>query len=152
MSADILGTSWDRCRSTVQYSLTSTETRRLVRTEAQDGRLDSHTAPELWRTSRSQLAYVICAHSLQWKVTGEVPCIFVGCVSVGCMHLHKLFAVWWHCPASFLVLFIMQLSISALSGNLGIISTDCCGLCLVLYFGHKLKSRSLQFFQGFLVK
>ena len=32
MSVDILGTSCDECRSTVQYSFTSTETRRLVRT------------------------------------------------------------------------------------------------------------------------
>ena len=32
MSVDILGTSCDQCRSTVQYSFTSTETRRLVRT------------------------------------------------------------------------------------------------------------------------
>ena len=32
MSLDILGTSWDQCRSMVQYSFTSTETRRLVRT------------------------------------------------------------------------------------------------------------------------
>ena len=32
MSVDILGTSgWDQCRSMVQYSFTSTETRRLVR-------------------------------------------------------------------------------------------------------------------------
>ena len=34
MSADILGTSWDQCRSIVQYSFTSTETRRLVRTDS----------------------------------------------------------------------------------------------------------------------
>ena len=34
MSADILGTSWDQCRSMVQYSFTSTETRRLVRTDS----------------------------------------------------------------------------------------------------------------------
>ena len=49
MSADILGTSWDRCRSTVQYSFTSTETRRLVRTDSPGWppRL-SNTGPELW--------------------------------------------------------------------------------------------------------
>ena len=34
MSADILGTSWDQCRSMVQYNFTSTETRRLVRTDS----------------------------------------------------------------------------------------------------------------------
>ena len=34
MSVDILGTSWDQCRSMVEYSFTSTETRRLVRTDS----------------------------------------------------------------------------------------------------------------------
>ena len=49
MSVDILGTSCDQCRSMVQYSFTSTETRRFVRVRtAQNGHLDSHTAPELW--------------------------------------------------------------------------------------------------------
>jgi len=34
MSVDISGTSWDQCRSIVQYSFTSTETIRLVRTDS----------------------------------------------------------------------------------------------------------------------
>ena len=34
MSVDILGTSCDQCRSTVQYSFTSTETRMLARTDS----------------------------------------------------------------------------------------------------------------------
>ena len=34
MSVDILGTSWDQCRSMVHYSFTSTETRMLVRTDS----------------------------------------------------------------------------------------------------------------------
>ena len=34
MSVDILGTSWDQCRSMVQYSFTFTEARRLVRTDS----------------------------------------------------------------------------------------------------------------------
>ena len=34
MSADISGTSWDQCVSTIQYYFTSTETRRLVRTDS----------------------------------------------------------------------------------------------------------------------
>ena len=34
MSVDILGTSCDQCRSMVQYSITSTETRRLVRMDS----------------------------------------------------------------------------------------------------------------------
>ena len=33
MSVDLFGTSWDQRRSMVQYSFTSTETRRLVRTD-----------------------------------------------------------------------------------------------------------------------
>ena len=41
MSVDILGTSCDQCRSTVQYSFTSPETRRLVGRTAQDVHLDS---------------------------------------------------------------------------------------------------------------
>ena len=34
MSVDILGTSWDQCRSMVQHSFTSTETRRFVTTDS----------------------------------------------------------------------------------------------------------------------
>ena len=34
MSVDILGTSWDQCKSMVQYSFTSTETVRLVMTDS----------------------------------------------------------------------------------------------------------------------
>ena len=37
MSVDILGTSWDQCRSMVQSIFTSTETRRLVRTDSPGG-------------------------------------------------------------------------------------------------------------------
>ena len=47
MSVDILGTVCDQCVNMVQYCFTFTETLRLVRTTAQDGHLDSHTAPEL---------------------------------------------------------------------------------------------------------
>ena len=46
MSADILGTSCNQCRSIVQYIFTSVEARRLVM-KAQDGHLDFHTTPEL---------------------------------------------------------------------------------------------------------
>ena len=34
MSIDILGTSWDQCRSMVQYSFTSMETRRLIKMDS----------------------------------------------------------------------------------------------------------------------
>ena len=44
MSVDILGTSWDQCQSMIQYSFTYTETRRLIRTNCQDGLLDSHSS------------------------------------------------------------------------------------------------------------
>ena len=54
MSADILGTSWDQCRSMVQYSFTaSTETRRLVRTDS-PGR-----PPRLWRSSWTMTWFVV---------------------------------------------------------------------------------------------
>ena len=51
MSVDILGTSWDQSRSMVQYSFTSTEARRLVRTDSpgRPPRL-SHSS---WTMSRS---------------------------------------------------------------------------------------------------
>ena len=45
MSVDILGTSCDQCRSTVQKSLRKPEG--SLGQTAQDGHLDSHTAPEL---------------------------------------------------------------------------------------------------------
>ena len=42
-----LGTSCDQCRSMVQYCFTSTEPEGSLGRTAQDGHLDSHTAPEL---------------------------------------------------------------------------------------------------------
>ena len=56
MSADILGTSWDQCRSMVQYSFTSTETRRLVRTDS-PGR-----PPRLSHSSWTMIWAVFCFH------------------------------------------------------------------------------------------
>ena len=52
MSADILGTSCHQCRSMVQYSFTSTETRRLVRTDS-PGRPPwlSHSSWTVWQIS-----------------------------------------------------------------------------------------------------
>ena len=41
---ELLGTNCDQCRSTVQCCFTSPETVRLIRTGAQDGHLDFHTA------------------------------------------------------------------------------------------------------------
>ena len=66
MSADILGTSWDQCRSMVQYSFTSTETRRLVRT-------DSPGRPP--RLSHSSWAMTFCScritHPGGWREVTE---------------------------------------------------------------------------------
>ena len=45
--ADIFGTNCDQCVCMVQCCFTSTETIRLIRTGAQDGLLDFHTASEL---------------------------------------------------------------------------------------------------------
>ena len=47
MSVDIWGTSWDQCRSMVQYSFPSTEPEGSLGRTAQDDHLNSHTAPEL---------------------------------------------------------------------------------------------------------
>ena len=59
MSVDILGTSWDQCRSMVQYSLTSTETRRLVR-------MDSPGRPP--RLSHSSWTIHVLDSSVQFKM------------------------------------------------------------------------------------
>ena len=63
MSADILGTSCDQCRSMIQYSFTSTETRRLVRTDS-PGR-----PPRLSHSSGTMVCgkdykYIVCLQSL----------------------------------------------------------------------------------------
>ena len=65
MSADILGTSWDQCRSMVQYSFTSTKTRRLVRTDSpgQPPRL-SHSSWTIWNNLEDGAR---CTLYLYWK-------------------------------------------------------------------------------------
>ena len=47
MSVDILGTSWDQYGSMVQYSFTPRKPEGSLGRTAQDGHLDSHTAPKL---------------------------------------------------------------------------------------------------------
>ena len=63
MSVDILGTSCDQCRSTVPYIFTSTETRRLVRTDSpgQPPRLSHSSRTMKWKQSppTSCLLYVV---------------------------------------------------------------------------------------------
>ena len=69
MSVDILGTSWDQCQSMVQYSFTSTETRRLVRTDSpgRPSRL-SHNSWTMWIwsvTMRTDICDPICFNTSQ---------------------------------------------------------------------------------------
>ena len=61
MSVDILGTSWDQCRSIVQYSFTFTETGRLIRTDSpgRPPRL-SHNSWTMWCGEVSNI--------LKWRV------------------------------------------------------------------------------------
>ena len=61
MSVDILGTSWDQCRSMVQYSFTSTEIRRLVRMDS-PGR-----PPRLSHSSWTIYSLLILAHIIIWQ-------------------------------------------------------------------------------------
>ena len=66
MSADILGTSWDQCRSMVQCSFTSTETRRLVRTDS------SGRPPRLSHSSWTIFWNVLCVWILYfWLLSGK---------------------------------------------------------------------------------
>ena len=65
MSVDILGTSWDQCRSMVQYSFTSTETRRLVRTDI-PGR-----PPRLSHSSWTMYRSVFCTAARHRPVAGR---------------------------------------------------------------------------------
>ena len=66
MSVDILGTSCDQCRSMVQYSFTSTETRRLVRT-------DSPGQPP--RLSHSSLTINNAGEVFEWFYSHVLECI-----------------------------------------------------------------------------
>ena len=78
MSDDILGTSWDQCRNMVQYCFTSTETRRLVRTDGpgRPPRLSHsswtmwvHTAPELCKMrNRLQSYRAPVVRHFHWQV------------------------------------------------------------------------------------
>ena len=60
MSVDILGTSCDQYRSMVQYSFTSTETRRLVRTDSpgRPPRISHSSWTMLWRWGKREIIYL----------------------------------------------------------------------------------------------
>ena len=64
MSVDILGTSWDQCRSAVHIALRPRKPEGSLGQTAQDGHLDSHTAPELWRQVDISTAL---GHSERWN-------------------------------------------------------------------------------------
>ena len=70
MSVDRLGTSRDQCRSMVQYNFTSTETRRLVRTDSpgRPPRL-SHSSWTMNKTHRIEsrfYIYIFCCCCCCW--------------------------------------------------------------------------------------
>ena len=74
MSVDILGTSWDQCRGMVQYNFTSTETRRLIRTDS-PGWL-----PRLSHSSWTMIVWVcgcecvcVCLHEYMWCAYTYIP-------------------------------------------------------------------------------
>ena len=88
MSVDILGTSWDQCRSMVHYSFMSTETRRLVRTDSpgQPPRL-SHSSWTMRETIRTittictmdrepRMATLTFTQFLSSEVAVQVQCCF----------------------------------------------------------------------------
>ena len=62
MSVDILRTGWDQRRSLVQYSFTSRKPEGSLGRTAQDGHLDSHTAPELFRFLWTTFAILEMSH------------------------------------------------------------------------------------------
>ena len=63
MSVDILGTSWYQCQSMVQYSFTSTETRKLVRTDSpgRPPRL-SHSSWSMLQISTNKSPHITQTH------------------------------------------------------------------------------------------
>ena len=103
MSVDILGTSCDQCRSMVQYSLTSTETRRLVRTDSpgRPPRL-SHSSWTMTLSALLMIAYIApfsaleqthCARHVilhEWQDSAFLVC-FVFWISTKVVYLQH-----WH--------------------------------------------------------
>ena len=99
MSADILGTSCDQCRSTVQLkSLRPRKPEGSLGRTAQDVHLDSHTAPELWR-SCSMMSWCLMSSDVIWHIRdklwpmpkhGSVKATYVRCMRVLAVtcHLH----------------------------------------------------------------
>ena len=77
MSVDVLGTSCDQCRSTVQYSFTSTETRRLVRTDS------SGRPPRLSHSSWTMIIIVIIDrfYIAPFSAVVQTHCTHVACDS-----------------------------------------------------------------------
>ena len=102
MSADITGTSWDQCRSMVQYSFTSTETRRLVRTDSPGRPLRlSHSS---WTMCSTWHAY-LHTYQLLYTLSQGVPELRVCVVKVdvavpGSPSPIVRTPVWWWCRAS----------------------------------------------------
>ena len=90
MSSDvgwhILGTSWDQCRSMVQYSFTSTEARRLVRT-------DSPGRPPPLSHSSWTIGAVAQGHSCSLFITMVKVRLFCWWCCVCCIVLLSLYII-----------------------------------------------------------
>ena len=84
MSVDILGTSWDQCRSVDQYSFTSTEARRLVRT-------DSPGLPP--RLSRSSWTMIVCLLVIEHFIVQRNATFYLYCILYSC----PLPNIQWYC-------------------------------------------------------
>ena len=101
MSIDILGTSWDQCRSMVQYIFTSTETRRLVRTDS-PGR-----PPRLSNSSWNYVGpLVLCRLLYIWRPSAEPPCM---------LRLLSWILPYFYIPSSFNTFLFVPNSLSLLS-------------------------------------
>ena len=103
MSVDILGTSWDQCRSMVQYTFTSTETRRLVRTDSpgRPPRL-SHSSWTMGHTkvlSLLLLSFVVfCVCGVWYFTLFVVPTIIVVCcLCLRCLIFYILRRAYNYC-------------------------------------------------------
>ena len=116
MSVDILGTSWDQCRSTIQYCFMSMETIGLVRTDSpgQPPRLPHSSWTMLVQENKHYVVMFCCLSSITgvcrpqhidmtpvlWPVCAPLPAVPCHCVCTTassslslCVHRCQLFVV-----------------------------------------------------------
>ena len=97
MSVDILGTSWDQCQSMVQYSFTSTETRRLVRTDrpGRPPRL-SHSSWTMIRLDSNDFGFIWAGVSnmVRCKKTSDIVWVVCNKLTTVWAPTKKMFGSW----------------------------------------------------------